>query len=48
MTAGEEDGGWTSDTKEAGMQRVNLLRVPLPCEQRRKMGGGGRQRVTRG
>lgn len=23
------------------MQRVNLLRIPLPCEQRSKVGGGG-------
>lgn len=28
-------------TKEDGMQRVNLLRLPLPHEQRRKVGGGG-------
>lgn len=34
------------------MQRVNLLRIPLPHEQRRKVGGGGHtkgdERVRRG
>ena len=42
------DSGGRGDTKEAGMQRVNLLRIPLPREQRRKVGGGGTQKVRRG
>lgn len=29
-------GGGRLYTKEAGMQRVNLPRIPLPCEQRGK------------
>lgn len=37
----EEDSGGRGDTKEDGMQRVNLLRIPLPHEQRRKVGGEG-------
>lgn len=46
----EEDSGGRGGTKEDGMQRVNLLRIPLPHEQRSKSGrwGGGTQRVTRG
>lgn len=46
------DAGGRGSTKEAGMQRVNLLRIPLPREQRSKVGGGGYtkgdKRVRRG
>lgn len=54
MTGGgkEEDSGGRGGTKEDGMQWVNLLRIPLPHEQRRKVGGGGHtkgdERVRRG
>lgn len=44
----EEDSGGRGDTKEAGMQRVNLLRLPLPREQRRKVGGGGHTKGDEG
>lgn len=49
----EEDSGGRGGTKEDGMQRVNLLRIPLPHEQRSKSGrwGGhtkGDERVRRG
>lgn len=51
---GEEDSGGRGCTKEDGMQWVNLLRIPLPCEQRRKPGRWwgshtkGDERVRRG
>lgn len=46
-------GGGRLYTKEAGMQRVNLPRIPLPCEQRGKkweVGGATKvdERVRRG
>lgn len=37
----EEDSRGRGGTKEDGMQWVNLLRISLPHEQRRKVGGGG-------
>lgn len=53
MTGGSgEEEREEGDTKEDGMQRVNLLRIPLLHEQRRKVGGWGHtkgdERVRRG
>lgn len=45
---GEEEDRRRGDTKEPGMQRVNLLRIPLPCEQRRKVGRGGHTKGDKG
>lgn len=48
----EEGSGGRGGTKGGGMQRVNLLRILFPNEQRSKSGrlkgGGGTQRVMRG